>query len=336
MKKDARIYVAGHTGLAGSAIVRALERAGYTNRIVRRHAELELTDQAAVRDFFAREKPEYVFVAAAKVGGILANNTYPADFIDDNLGVELNVLRESWRARVTRLLFLGSSCIYPRDCPQPMKEEYLLTGPLEPTNRPYAIAKIAGIELCWSYNRQHGTRFLAAMPTNLYGPGDNYDLQNSHVLPALMRKIHEAKERGDAEVVIWGSGRPRREFLYSDDMAEACVHLMRLPEVQFDRLVAAAQAPLVNVGAGKDLSIAELATLAAEVIGFTGRFTYDAAKPDGMPRKLLDISRVSALGWQPRVSLREGIAAAYRDFVERAERRRADTTASRRPNLRSE
>jgi GDP-L-fucose synthase len=317
VETSARIYVAGHTGLAGSAIVRALERAGHTNFVLRRHAELELTEQAAVRDFFAREKPDHVFVAAAKVGGILANNSYPADFIDDNLGVELNVIRESWRVRVKRLLFLGSSCIYPRDCPQPMREEHLLTGPLEPTNRPYAIAKIASIELCWSYNRQHGTRFLAAMPTNLYGPGDTYDLQNSHVLPALLRKVHEAKARGDAEVVVWGSGRPRREFLYADDMAEACVHLMRLPEAEFGRLVAPAQAPLVNIGAGKDLSIAELAALAAEAVGWQGKFVYDASKPDGMPRKLLDSSRLAALGWQPKVALREGIKLAYADFKRR-------------------
>jgi GDP-L-fucose synthase len=313
----ARIYVAGHSGLAGSAIVRALERAGHAKPIVRRHAELELTDQAAVRAFFAAERPEYVFVAAAKVGGILANNSYPADFIDDNLGVELNVIREAWRTGVKRLVFLGSSCIYPRECPQPMKEEYLLTGPLEPTNRPYAVAKIAGIELCWAHNRQHGTRFLAAMPTNLYGPGDTYDLQNSHVLPALLRKAHEAKRRGERELAIWGSGRPRREFLYSDDMAEACVRLMRLPEAQFDRLVAPEQAPLINIGAGSDSTIAELAALVADVVGFRGELVYDASKPDGMPRKLLDSSRIAALGWKPAVGLREGIALAYQDFQRR-------------------
>jgi GDP-L-fucose synthase len=317
MEQGARIYVAGHTGLAGSAIVRALARAGHANPVVRRHAELELTDARAVREFFQREKPEYVFVAAAKVGGILANDSYPADFIEDNLGVELNVIRESWRAGVKRLLFLGSSCIYPRDCPQPMKEEHLLSGPLEPTNRPYAIAKIAGIELCWSYNRQHGTKFLAAMPTNLYGPGDNYDLQGSHVLPALLRKVHEAKQRGERQVTIWGSGRPRREFLYSDDMAEACVHLMRLPPAQFDRLVAPAQAPLINIGAGKDISIAELAALIAEVLGYRGQFVYDTSKPDGMPCKLMDSSRMSALGWQPGTGLREGVALAYQDFQRR-------------------
>ena len=318
MERGARIYVAGHTGLAGSAILRALERAGHANFALRRHAELELTDGAAVRAFFEKEKPQYVFLAAAKVGGILANDTYPADFIDDNLGVELNVVREAWRARVKRLLFLGSSCIYPRDCPQPMKEEHLLTGPLEPTNRPYAVAKIAGIELCWAYNRQHGTKFLAAMPTNLYGPGDNYDPQNSHVLPALIRKIHEAKQRGAREVPIWGSGRPRREFLYSEDMAAACVHLMALPEERFAALTAPKQAPLVNVGAGSDVTIAELAALVAEVVGYRGRFAYDASKPDGTPRKLLDSSRILALGWRPAVSLREGIALAYQDFQRRA------------------
>ncbi|HEX2648739.1 MAG TPA: GDP-L-fucose synthase [Burkholderiales bacterium] len=317
MQAGERIYVAGHTGLAGSAIVRALARAGHADPLVRRHAELELTDQAAVRAFFAKERPEYVFVAAAKVGGILANDTYPADFIDDNLGVELNVIREAWRSGVKRLLFLGSSCIYPRDCPQPMKEEHLLTGPLEPTNRPYAIAKIAGIELCWAHNRQHGTRFLAAMPTNLYGPGDSYDLAHSHVLPALIRKIHEAKLHGERQVTIWGSGRPRREFLYSDDMAEACVHLMRLPEEEFNRAVAPERAPLVNIGAGSDLPIAELAALTAEVIGFRGEFVYDSSKPDGTPRKLMDSSRMAALGWKPRVGLREGIALAYEDFRRR-------------------
>ena len=317
MHPDARIYLAGHTGLAGSAILRALQRAGHTNLLLRRHAELELTDARAVAAFFERERPEYVFLAAARVGGILANDSYPADFIRENLAVQLNVIHEAWRAGVKRLLFLGSSCIYPRDCAQPIREEYLLTGPLEATNRAYALAKIAGVELCWSYNRQHGARFLAAMPTNLYGPGDHYDLQNSHVLPALIRKIHEAREGGAAQVTLWGSGRPRREFLLSDDMAEAAVFLMRLPEAGFDRLVAPAQAPLVNIGAGTDQSIAELAALVAEVLGYRGEFVYDASKPDGTPRKLLDSSRLQALGWQPRAGLREGIALAYRDFLAR-------------------
>jgi len=318
MRHDARIYVAGHTGLAGSAIRRSLERAGYSHLLLRRHAELELTDAAAVGAFFRSERPEYVFLAAAKVGGILANDSYPADFIRDNLAVQLNVIHEAWRAGVKRLLFLGSSCIYPRDCSQPIKEEYLLTGPLEATNRAYALAKIAGVEMCWSYNRQHGSRFVAAMPTNLYGPGDHYDLRNSHVLPALIRKIHEAKQSGARQVTLWGSGRPRREFLYSDDLGEACVFLMRLPDAGFDGLVSPAQAPLVNIGAGTDQSIAELAALVAQVLGYQGEFVYDASKPDGTPRKLLDCSRMSALGWSPRTALREGLKLAYDDFLRAA------------------
>jgi GDP-L-fucose synthase len=317
MQRDARIYVAGHTGLAGSAIVRALERAGYSNLLLRRHAELELTDARAVAAFFQSERPEYVFLAAAKVGGILANDTYPADFIRENLAVQLNVIHEAWRAGVKRLVFLGSSCIYPRDCPQPIKEAYLLSGPLEPTNRAYALAKIAGVEMCWSYNRQHGARFLAVMPTNLYGQGDKYDLRNSHVLPALIRKIHEAKQGGAGQVTLWGSGRPRREFLLSDDMADACAFLMRLSGAEFGKLVAPAQAPLINIGAGTDQSIAELAVLIAEVLGYRGEFVYDASKPDGMPRKLLDSSRITALGWKPKTGLREGIALAYEDFLRR-------------------
>jgi GDP-L-fucose synthase len=319
MERGARIYVAGHTGLAGSAILRALERAGYSNFLLRRHAELELADAQAVAAFFERERPEYVFLAAAKVGGILANDTYPADFIRENLAVQLNVIHESWRAGVKRLLFLGSSCIYPRDCPQPMKEDYLLSGPLEPTNRAYALAKIAGIETCWSYNRQYGARFLAAMPTNLYGPGDSYDLQNSHVLPALMRKIHEARQRGDRQVTLWGSGRPRREFLYSDDLGRACAFLMGLPDAAFGKLVAPAQAPLINIGTGTDQSIAELATLVAGVLDYRGEFVYDASKPDGTPRKLLDVSRATALGWKSSVDLRRGITLAYADFRWRFE-----------------
>lgn len=317
MQPDSRIYVAGHTGLAGSALVRALRAAGFRNLLLRSHAELELRDARAVASFFERERPEYVFVAAAKVGGILANDRFPADFIRDNLAIELNVICEAARAGVKRLLLLGSSCIYPRDCPQPMKEEHLLTGPLEATNRAYAVAKIAGIELCWSYNRQHGTHFLAAMPTNLFGPGDHYDLETSHVLPALIRKVHEAKARGERTVTVWGSGQPRREFLYSDDMAEACVFLMRLPDETFAHLVASGAAPLINVGAGRDLSIAELAALVGEAVGYEGRFIYDASKPDGTPRKLLDTSRLAALGWQPQIGLREGITLAYRDFLAR-------------------
>ena len=317
MQPDSRIYVAGHTGLAGSALVRALRASGFRNLVLRTHAELELADARAVAAFFERERPEYVFVAAAKVGGILANDRYPADFIRENLAIELNVICEAARSGVKRLLLLGSSCIYPRDCPQPMKEEHLLTGSLESTNRAYAVAKIAGIELCWSYNRQHGTRFLAAMPTNLFGPGDNYDLETSHVLPALIRKVHETKVRSESTVTIWGSGRPKREFLYSDDMAEACVFLMRLPEGVFARLTAHEVAPLINVGSGKDLSIAELASMVGETLGYEGGFIYDASKPDGTPRKLLDTSRLAALGWGPRIGLREGIALAYRDFLAR-------------------
>jgi GDP-L-fucose synthase len=317
MDRQAKIYVAGHRGLAGSAIVRALHAKGYRNLVLRTHAELELSDQAAVREFFQRERPDYVFIAAAKVGGIVANSSYPAEFVHSNLAVQTNVLHESWKAGVKRLLFLGSSCIYPRDCPQPIKEEYLLTGPLEPTNRPYAVAKIAGIEMCWSYNRQYGTRFLAAMPTNLYGPGDSYDLNNSHVLPALIRKMHEAKQGRREEVVIWGTGKPMREFLYSEDMAEACVYLLELPGAKFDELINDAQPPLVNIGYGADLSIAELAHTVARVIGFGGRLRFDTSKPDGTPRKFLDSGRINALGWQARTGFDQGIAAAYKDFLSR-------------------
>ena len=292
MKRDSKIYIAGHRGLVGSAIVRRLQARGYRNLIVRSHAELDLMEHAAVSRFFDHERPEYVLLAAAKVGGILANDTYPADFIYQNLAIQNNVIAESRRAGVKRLLFLGSSCIYPRDCPQPIKEEYLLTGLLEPTNRPYAIAKIAGIELCWSCNRQYGTRFLAAMPTNLYGPGDNYDLQKSHVLPALIRKMHEARERNETEVVVWGTGKPRREFLYSDDMADACLFLMNLAEAQYASLMSNASPPLINIGCGTDLTIGELAETIASIVGFTGRLRFDTAKPDGTPQKLLDVEKL--------------------------------------------
>ncbi len=317
MDKTSKIYVAGHRGLAGSALVRQLRHKGYGNLLLRTHAELELADQAAVRDFFERERPDCVVLAAAKVGGIIANSSYPAEFIHSNLAVQTNVIHESWRAGVMRLLFLGSSCIYPRDCPQPIKEEYLLTGPLEPTNRPYAIAKIAGIEMCWSYNRQYGTRFLAAMPTNLYGPGDSYDLNNSHVLPALIRKMHEAMKGGLEEVLVWGTGTPMREFLYSEDMAEACVHLLELPTETSEGLFGNAGPPLVNIGYGEDLSIAELARTVARVVGFRGSLRFDTSKPDGTPRKLLDSGRINALGWRPRTRIDAGIAAAYRDFRSR-------------------
>ena len=316
MRLDARIYVAGHRGLVGSAIVRRLQSAGHTNIIIRTHAELDLTNQPAVQAYLASERPEYVFLAAAKVGGILANDTYPAEFIEQNLAIQNSVIHESWRAGVKRLLFLGSSCIYPRDCPQPIKEEYLLTGPLESTNRAYAIAKIAGIEMCWSYNRQYGTRFLAVMPTNLYGPGDNYDLQNSHVLPALIRKMHEAKERGVPEVVVWGTGSPRREFLYSEDMADACVTLMSMKDEPFDAQ-ATQYPPLINIGCGEDLTIKELAEIVARTIGFKGALKFDTSKPDGTPRKLLDVGRLFSLGWRPTVQLDAGIKAAYDDFLHR-------------------
>ena len=315
MNLESKIYVAGHRGLVGSALMRQLQAQGYTNLVTRTHAELDLTDQAAVREFFAAEKPEYVLLAAAKVGGIHANNTYPAEFIRQNLAIQTNVIHEAWRNDVQRLLFLGSSCIYPKDCPQPIKEEYLLTGPLEPTNRPYALAKIAGIEMCWSYNRQYGTRYMAAMPTNLYGPGDNYDLNNSHVLPALIRKMHEAKQRGDKEVVVWGTGTPKREFLYSDDMAEACIYLLEQPEAQLQPLFGDDQPPLVNVGCGEDLTIRELAELVRDVVGFEGELTFDTSKPDGTMRKLMDVSRINGLGWQRKMPLKAGIASSYRDML---------------------
>ena len=316
MNRDSKIYVAGHRGLAGSAIVRRLQAGGYRNLVTRSHAELDLVDQRAVRDFFSREKPDVVFLAAAKVGGILANSTLPADFIFQNLAIQTNVIDAAWRAGVQRLLFLGSSCIYPRDCPQPIREEYLLTGPLEPTNRPYAIAKIAGIEQCWSYNRQYGTRYLCAMPTNLYGPGDNYDLQASHVLPALIRKFHEAKAAGAKAVTVWGTGTPRREFLYSDDMADACISLLEKEELEILR--DAGHPPLVNVGCGEDVTIAELAALVRDVVGAKVEILYDRSKPDGTPRKLLDVSLIRSLGWRQAVPLRQGLEAAYRDFRARA------------------
>jgi GDP-L-fucose synthase len=314
-----KIYIAGHRGLAGSALARQLNAAGYSNLVTRTHAELDLTDEAAVRQFFARERPDHVFLAAAKVGGIHANSIYPADFIFQNLAIQTNVIHQAWRHGVKRLLFLGSSCIYPRDCPQPMKESYLLTGPLEPTNRPYAIAKIAGIELCWALNRQHRTRFVAAMPTNLYGPGDNYDLQNSHVLPALIRKVHEAKTRGDPQVTVWGTGAPRREFLYSDDMADACILLMQLPDAKFDALLDPSPAdsvpPLINIGCGEDQTVRELAETVAAIVGFNGKLVFDAGKPDGAPRKLLDVSRINHYGWRPKINLKDGIGAAYRAYL---------------------
>ena len=314
--------MAGHRGLVGSALVRTLQAKGYTNLVTRTHAELDLIAQAATDAFFERERPEYVFLAAAKVGGIHANNTYPGEFIRENLALQTNVIHAAHLHRVKRLLFLGSSCIYPKLAPQPMREEYLLTGALEPTNRPYAIAKIAGIEMCWSYNRQYGTRFLAAMPTNLYGPGDNYHPENSHVIPALIRKFHEAKARSDKTVMLWGSGTPRREFLYSDDMADACVYLMNLPADDFDGLLGSDESktgrfepPLVNIGVGEDLTIRELAELVRKVTGFEGEIAFDATKPDGTPRKLLDVSALRACGWVAKMPLEQGIGEAYRDYL---------------------
>lgn len=301
---DARILVTGHGGMVGSALVRRLQARGYTQILTRTRAQLDLLDQAAVYRYLVEHRPDYVFIAAAKVGGILANDTERADFLFQNLQIELNLIHGAHRAGVQRLQFLGSSCIYPRDCPQPIREESLLTGPLEPTNEPYAIAKIAGVKLAESYSRQHGRQYISVMPTNLYGPGDNYDLASSHVLPALIRKAHEARARGDAQYVVWGTGTPRREFLYVDDLAEACVLLM---ELGYD-------GPLLNIGTGTDVSIRELAETVMEVVGFEGRIVFDTSKPDGTPRKLLDVSRIQALGWTARTGLREGIARACEDF----------------------
>jgi GDP-L-fucose synthase len=303
--KNAKIYVAGHRGMVGSALVRRLQQAGYTNILVRTHAELDLLDQTATHAFLAREKPDFIFIAAAIVGGINANNTFRADFIYQNLMVEANLIHGAWLAGVKRLCFLGSSCIYPRDCPQPIREDYLLTGPLEPTNEPYAIAKIAGIKLCESFNRQYGTHYFSVMPTNLYGPNDNYDLESSHALPALIRKTYEAKQRGDAELVVWGSGTPRREFLYVDDLADACVFLMEQGVAD----------SFYNIGTGTDVTIHELAETVMSVIGFSGKIVFDTSKPDGTPRKLLDVSRMRDIGWQAHTPLGEGIEVAYRDFL---------------------
>ena len=301
MEHNAKVFVTGHRGMVGSAIARRLASAGYTNLLTRSRGELDLLDQRAVHDFLSQEQPDYIFIAAAKVGGIQANNQYRADFLYENLVIETNLIHGAHQAGVQRLMFLGSSCIYPRDCPQPIKEDYLLTGPLEPTNEPYAIAKIAGIKLAESYNRQHGRQYVSVMPTNLYGPNDNYDLASSHVLPALIRKAHEARLRGDHEYVVWGSGTPRREFLYVDDLADACVHLM---ERGYD-------GPLVNIGSGEDVTIRELAETVMDVVGFKGSISFDRSKPDGTPRKLLDVSRLTGLGWSARTKLRDGIRLAY-------------------------
>lgn len=306
MEKDARTYIAGHRGLVGSAIYRRFQGEGHTNLITRSHTELDLERQTAVEDFFQTEKPDYVFLAAAKVGGIWANATYPADFIYRNLTIQTNVIHASWKAGVKRLLFLGSSCIYPRECPQPMKEEYLLSGPLEPSNEPYAIAKIAGVKMCQSYNRQYGTRYVSVMPTNLYGPNDNFDLESSHVLPALIRKFHSAKIESRDEVGVWGTGTPRREFLHVDDLADASLYLMN----NYD------ESNIINIGTGKDLTIKELAETIARVVGFDGNLQFDTAKPDGTTVKRLDVSKLNALGWKAKISLEEGIKQTYQCYVE--------------------
>lgn len=302
--KDAKIYVAGHRGMVGSAIIRNLQAKGYARILTQSRQELDLLDQKAVQIYLKRERPDYIFIAAAKVGGIQANNVYRADFIYQNMMIEANLIDGAHQANIQRLCFLGSSCIYPRGCSQPIKEEYLLTGPLEQTNEPYAIAKIAGIKLCESYNKQYSRKYISLMPTNLYGPNDNYDLNNSHVLPALIRKAHEAKENNESTLTVWGSGLPRREFLYVDDLAEACVFLM---EAGYD-------GPLMNVGTGEDVTIRNLAEIVQEIVGFTGELFFDTSKPDGTPRKLLDVSKLKALGWQPKVSLGEGVRLAYNDF----------------------
>jgi GDP-L-fucose synthase len=310
MEKDSRIFVAGHRGLVGSAIMRKLQSEGYNNLATKTHRELDLVNQADVSRFFEKDRPEYVFLAAAKVGGILANNTYPAEFIYENLSIQTNVIHASYKARVKKLLFLGSSCIYPRECPQPMREEYLLTGKLEPTNEPYAIAKIAGIRMCQSYNRQYGTKFVSVMPTNVYGPGDNFDLETSHALPALIRKFHDAKKSDEKTVTIWGTGTPRREFLHVDDLADACLFVMN----HYD------ESEIINIGVGKEISIRELGEVIKEIVGFRGEIRYDISKPDGTPRKLLDVSRLESLGWRSRISLREGIERTYQWYVKEGAR----------------
>lgn len=312
MDKHAKIYVAGHRGMVGGAIVRQLQQAGYSNIVSRTHAELDLCNQAAVDAFFTAEKPDYVFLAAAKVGGIHANNVYRGEFIHQNLMIQSNVIDAAHRHGVNRLLFLGSSCIYPRDCPQPIREDYLLTGPLEQTNQPYALAKIAGIEMCWSYNRQYGTRYMAVMPTNLYGPGDNYHPENSHVIPALLRRAHESKLRGDTTFTVWGTGTPMREFLYCEDMAEACVHVMNLSDATYSQLLNDQQPPLLNIGTGQDITIAQLAQAVCNTVGLQAQLVFDTSKPDGTPRKLLDVGKLAALGWQAKTRFEDGLQQAYR------------------------
>ena len=311
MEKNSRIFVAGHRGLVGAAIRRGLERQGYKNLMLRTHAELDLTEREAVRDFFRDERPEYVILAAAKVGGILANDTRPAEFIHTNLEIQTNVIDAAYRTGVNRLLFLGSSCIYPKMAPQPIREEYLLTGPLEPTNRAYALAKIAGIEMCWSYNRQYGTRYLAAMPTNIYGPGDNFDPVSSHVLPALIRKVAQAKQEGGKQLVIWGTGTPKREFLFSDDLGDACIHLLNLPESVYSTMLVPDAPPLINIGSGQDQTIRETAELVMNVLDYQGELVFDTSRPDGTPRKLLDVSKINSLGWRAATPLADGIRKTY-------------------------
>ncbi len=317
MQSNEKIYVAGHRGMVGSAIVRTLQGAGYGNLLLRLRTELDLCNQGEVESFFREYQPDYVFLAAARVGGIIANSNYKGEFIHDNLMIQNNIIHSSWMHGVSRLLFLGSTCIYPKFAPQPMKEEYLLTGPLEPTNDAYAIAKIAGICQCRSYNQQYGTKYLSVMPNNLYGPNDNFDLEKSHVLPAMIRKFHEAKQRGAAHVTIWGSGTPLREFLHVDDLAEACVFLMNLDDTRYDTLLSDPAAPaLINAGSGQEISIRDLALLVQDVVGFTGTLVFDTDKPDGTPRKLADSSRIHALGWRHTIALQDGIEGAYRWFLE--------------------
>lgn len=312
--QSAKIYVAGHRGLAGSAICRELRLQGYENIITKSHQELDLEDQHKTEEFICDTKPDVVFLAAAKVGGIHANNTYPVDFLMSNIAIQVNMIKAAHKANIQRLIFLGSSCIYPKNCPQPIKEEYLLTSELESTNRPYALAKIAGIEMCWSYNRQFNTQYLAAMPTNLYGPNDNYDLENSHVLPALIRKIHEAKINNLPSVEIWGSGKPKREFLHADDLASALIHLMNLDHDQFRELTNPDKAPLINVGTGCDLSIIDLAELIKDSVGFNGDFKLNSSKPDGTLRKVLNVEKINKLGWSSKINLRDGLTQTYQDF----------------------
>lgn len=319
MTSQARIYVAGHTGLVGSAIARTLLAQGYDNLLCRTHSELDLLDAERVEQFFIQERPDFVFLAAAKVGGIKANEMYPASFLRENLVIETNVIECARKAGVRRLLFLGSSCIYPKFAPQPISESCLLTGPLEASNRPYALAKIAGIEMCWSYNRQYGCRYLAAMPTNLYGPGDSFDLENSHVVPALIRKTAEAKRSGSRALEVWGSGRPLREFMHSSDVAEACVFLMNLDEACFQRLMPPEEPPLINIGTGEELSICELATLIAKVMGYEGTLVFDETKPDGTPRKLLNVELLHNLGWRHKIALEDGIREACQWYLSESE-----------------